>query len=86
MINEFAYDDSGTDEEYVELFNAGDTEVDLGGWFLATGDGDGPDPESEFDLPEGSSIAPGGFFVLGSPAVPNVDAELAIPPEREPPA
>ncbi len=38
VINEFAYDDSQTDdEEYVELFNAGDTEVDLEGWFLATG-------------------------------------------------
>lgn len=84
VINEFSYDERGADageREYVELYNAGDTEVDLEGWFLTTGDNVGPGPE--YDLPEGSSIEPGGFFVLGSLGVPNVDAELEAAPGRE---
>ena len=72
VINEFAYDDSrDDDEEFVELFNAGDTAVDLTGWFLATGSDLGIGPQ--YDLPDASVIEAGGFLVIGSAGVPEVD-------------
>ncbi|MEA3337558.1 MAG: lamin tail domain-containing protein, partial [Chloroflexota bacterium] len=56
-------------DEWVELFNAGDTIVDLGGWKVA----DGPPPGAErvpgeqsriYTFPSGAMLAPGDFLVL----------------------
>ncbi len=72
MINEFLYDDEGVDDgEFVELYNASRTTVDLSGWRLESEDPIGP--RSSFVLPSGARIAPGAHYVLGSAAVPRVD-------------
>ncbi len=72
VINEFAYDDTGDDdEEFVELFNAGGAEVDLTDWSLLTGDDTGSGPK--YAIPEETTIQPGATLVLGSPNVPEVD-------------
>jgi len=44
------------DEEWLELFNKGDDTVDVSGWTLEGG--------IRYDLPQGTSIAPGGYLVI----------------------
>jgi hypothetical protein len=46
-------------DEWVELYNAGSSAVDLGGWFLDDGEGDS-DP---YRMPEGT-VFPSGAFIL----------------------
>jgi len=63
VINEFAYDDSGTDtHEYVELYNNGSTAVDIGGWLLINGV---TVSSTTTTIVPGASIPPGGFYVMG---------------------
>ena len=39
VINEFSYDDSGTDDrEFVELYNASNKDIDISGWKLESND------------------------------------------------
>ena len=73
VINEFVYDNTGVDSfEYVELYNAGDTEVDLEGWVLETGDEFRP--QHSFEL-SGFKIEANSFLVAGTDA-PNVGFDL----------
>jgi len=80
VINEVVYDSSPNStrfEEFVELYNAGGSAVDIGGWSLGSFF---LNDNSEFftdDIPGGASIDPGGYYVLGNAAtVPNVDLDL----------
>ncbi|QDU71703.1 lamin tail domain-containing protein [Mucisphaera calidilacus] len=78
-VNEVLYDldvndNSGSSEpdgEFIELYNAGTADVDLSGWVLDTRDPFGAGPN--YPLPAGSIIPAGGYFVVGSANVPNVD-------------
>ena len=54
VINELHYNPAGDGAEFVELFNAEGTEVDLSGWVF-----DG----FTFTIPEDTTIAAGGYFV-----------------------
>jgi hypothetical protein len=47
-------------DEWVELYNAGSSAVDLGGWFLDDGEGDS-DP---YRMPEGTVLPSGGFILF----------------------
>ncbi len=49
-----------SDEEWIELFNAGADTVDLSGWSLVDG--------VEFAFPEGTQLSPGGFLVVAESA------------------
>ncbi len=60
-LNEFTYD---TDDEWVELYNGGATLAHLSGWTLEDAGSDGA-WGGEWVLPEGVTIAPGEFLVLG---------------------
>jgi hypothetical protein len=76
VINEFQYDDSSTDDrEFVELYNAGSTPVDISGWVLDANDEAGPTASNNRDyrIPPGTVLQPGQFYVLGSSIVPNVN-------------
>lgn len=68
-INEFVYDHSGADvDEFVELYNAGTTAVDVSGWML-DGNGSNYPGSSNFDftIPAATpAIPPGGFFVVAN--------------------
>lgn len=71
-INEFLYnpDSSDTDLEWVELYNSGAEPVRLDGWVIETATSSwGADHE----FPAGTELAPGGFLVVGGPAVPFAD-------------
>jgi hypothetical protein len=47
-------------DEWVELYNAGSTAVDLGGWFLDDSEGG----SEAYRMPEGTVIPPGAFMLF----------------------
>ena len=79
VINEIAYDDTGTDDvEFVELYNADTVPVDISGWRLESGDLLTGDNNPDYTIPgaPGSGtvvLQPGQFYVIGSGNVPNVN-------------
>ncbi len=81
VINEFSYDDSGTpdDTEFVELYNASATTVDISGWLLECSDEAVPDDNPDYTIPAGTMMAPGSFYVIGAPTVPNVNLVITNP-------
>src|SRR5689334_16235029 len=76
VINEIVEDeqdfestvDNADTREFVELYNRGNAPVDISGWTLTVSDFAANVVTDTF--PAGSVIAPGGFFVLGGPAIP----------------
>ena len=60
IINEIMYrpDNDAVALEYLELYNRGDSTVDLTGWQLVD--------ESLFDFPGGTTIQPGSFLVVAA--------------------
>lgn len=80
VINELVEDEQDfetTDipdtREFVELYNAGLTTVDISGWLLNTFNLEGNALLTSDPLPLGASIAPGGYYVIGAAGVPNVN-------------
>ena len=77
VINEFAYDDTGSDNlEFIELYNADDVPVDITGWVVDCGDQLSGDNNRDFvigDLDEDNVVDttvilnPGQFYVIGTP-------------------
>lgn len=60
VLNEIVYDDAATGlPDQVELYNAGDSDVDLAGWTISDDKRDGTGR-----APEGTVLAPGEFLVL----------------------
>jgi hypothetical protein len=65
VINEFSAanysadaDNYGEFEDWIELYNAGATAVDIGGYFLS----DNPGNPDKWEIPAGTSISAGGFL------------------------
>lgn len=76
VINEFAYDDSSTDDkEFVELFNRTSAPVDISGWRLIAEDS--TTNNLAFTIPAGTILLPGAYWVVGNAAVPNVNQVVA---------
>lgn len=75
VINEFLPDPDGVDggQEWVELYNSGAATVDLSGWTLRAGTSSLSD---KYTLPAGTSLAPGGFLVIGEEDVTFADLNL----------
>lgn len=73
IINELDADTDGTDVlEFVELYDGGTGNTDLGGLTLVLYNGSNDTSYSAFDL-TGYSTDASGYFVLGNPGVANVD-------------
>ncbi|MBK8977348.1 MAG: lamin tail domain-containing protein [Planctomycetes bacterium] len=76
VINEFAYDDTGTDDfEYVEIYNRSGVPQDISGWTLVGDDSNGVN--FTFAFPANTVMPAGTFLVVGNAAVPNVNFVLA---------
>jgi hypothetical protein len=85
VINEFQYDDSGTDNrEFIELYNSGAAAVDISGWTVGTRDivsgvvtiGSGASAPVAIPGAAGSGttmLGPGGYYVIGNTGVTNVN-------------
>lgn len=69
LISEFLPNPDGADSgnEWVELSNASDQEVDLSGWILDDQGHDGPPSSNAYTLPDGMSIAAHGFLAVDLP-------------------
>ncbi|HOX41307.1 MAG TPA: lamin tail domain-containing protein, partial [bacterium] len=52
---------SGSDNEFIELFNSGEIEVDLSDWQID----DGVGGSAPFTIPKGTNIAPSAYLLLG---------------------
>lgn len=65
ILSEVLYDVSGTDDgfEWVEIYNAGSTTVDLSGWSLGTGGVDYTTTTVQLS----GNLAAGALFVVGGP-------------------
>lgn len=74
VINELMFHppNGEEDDEWVELHNRGEVEVELGGWALSDG--------INFVFPEGTTIAAGGYLVVAR----NRDRVLANHPSLDP--
>ncbi len=59
ILNEIMYHVPDQRLEYIELWNTGNSAMDVGGWQIR----DSMDSH-EFTLPLGTSIQPGGFLVI----------------------
>ena len=65
VINEFSASNytlgvNGDNEDFIEFFNAGPTEVDLEGYFLS----DNPNNPDMFEIPAGTMIPAGGYLLV----------------------
>ena len=67
VINEVMYHpegDGSDDLQWVELFNPGPEDVDIGGWVLANHPLEGSIKSRELIFPAGTSIPAGGYLLL----------------------
>lgn len=81
LINEFQYDDSGTDDrEFVELYNNGAAAVDISGWVLAARDPTAANANftPAGGIPAGTTLAPGAYYVVGHSLV-SPSPNLVVP-------
>src|SRR6476620_911387 len=76
MINEVVEDErsvSPDTREFVELYNAGSSAVDISGWTLGTVQLSTGSPFRTDVFPSGSTVPENGYLVMGQPSVPNVN-------------
>ena len=67
--------------EFIELYNSGNSAVNIGGWtlnyYMLTGGTGTPTPGAYFatadTIPNGTMLSPGDYWVVGATGVPNVD-------------
>lgn len=76
VINEVLTDPAGTDgdaaTEFIELFNSGSAPAVIDGWWLVAA-GQDDDVTPDVVIPPATTIAPGGYFVIGNFNVPEAD-------------
>ncbi len=65
VINEFSASNytlgvNGDNEDFIEFYNEGPTQVDLEGYFLS----DNPDNPDMFEIPAGTTINAGGYLLI----------------------
>ncbi|MEA3286064.1 MAG: lamin tail domain-containing protein [Candidatus Marinimicrobia bacterium] len=61
VVNEIMYNAAGDVEyEWIELFNAGDVDIDISGWYMMD---DNP-THGRVGIPEGTTLAAGDFYTL----------------------
>lgn len=75
VVDQRTADSSATPDvrEFIELYNAGASAVDISGWSVGVVDLGTGIPGVLDALPGGSTIPAGGYFVIGAPGVPNVN-------------
>ena len=86
FINEYSYDDSGTDDlQFVELYNASGAPIDISGYVIASNDpsGTNADYTPAGGIPGGTMLGPGAFYVVGDTAVPNLNLLAASTLEND---
>ena len=70
----------GSTDEFVELYNADTVPVDISNWELRASDtvAHPNDDNPDYFVTPGTVLAPGDFWVIGAPPVPNVDQVVGV--------
>ncbi len=78
VINEILYDNAGADDrEFVELYNASKSPVDISAWELRLWDQrNATTYKRKYTIPANTKIAAGGFYVMGTSKVAGVNQVL----------
>ena len=64
MISEFRFrGPNGINDEFIELFNAGPTPVDVGGWLIRASSSPG-NVVTRVSIPPGTTIEPGCHYLV----------------------
>ncbi len=80
LINEVDYDQPGSDTaEFIELFNAGSTSLDLFGYSLSLINGNSGAIYRSFDLPD-LQLQAGAYFVLCGDSANVINCDLNVSP------
>jgi hypothetical protein len=71
-INEVLGSTTGTDSEFIELYNSGPGAVDISNWTIELWDSDsgsigGADGGSPYLIPAATSLAAGGYYLMANP-------------------
>ncbi|MCA8969563.1 MAG: lamin tail domain-containing protein [Planctomycetes bacterium] len=75
VINEFSYDDSGTDDrEYIEVYNPSSAAISLAGWKVESRDANGT--TASYTLPATASVPSQGFLTIGSGAISGIGVSI----------
>lgn len=79
IINEIDYDNVGSDTaEFIELYNNGLISVDISGYVLVHINGNNNQVYAPITtIPASTSIAPGGYYVVGSTNIPTRNLTFA---------
>jgi hypothetical protein len=83
VINEFQYDDYAVApdvREFVELYNRTNAPVDISGWTLTNQDV--ASSPVIYTIPASTVLPAGGYWVMGSAVIPNVNQILTLAPLR----
>ncbi|MBN2092872.1 lamin tail domain-containing protein [candidate division KSB1 bacterium] len=77
IINEIMYDPKDENEEWVELYNATNSAIDISGWII-TDDNTYPSlsGEGKLTIPDGTTIPAGGFVILSEKAITEISGEI----------
>jgi predicted extracellular nuclease len=73
VINEVLGSTTGTDSEFIELYNTGGSSIDIGDWQIELWDSDsgasfgGADDSSPHVVPTGTTLAAGGYYLMANP-------------------
>jgi hypothetical protein len=62
--NEMYQDDSGDFDDWIEIYNGNDFEVNIGGYYITDSIGDMTKFRIPADQPDSTTIAPGGYLIL----------------------
>jgi len=72
VINEVLGSTTGSDDEFIELYNTGGSAVDISGWFIELWDSDAgaafgtADGGSPYTIPAATSLAAGGYYLMAN--------------------
>lgn len=81
VINEIMYDSfSSTDEEWIELYNTTDEEIDLSGWYITDDDVYPAAGEGDVVIPDGTTIASGAYLVISWTDLTGISGEVICDP------
>jgi PKD repeat protein len=78
VINEIMYNSSGTDEEWIELYNNTSSNIDISGWYVQ----DNTATNIPIAIPGGTILSPGQYYTISVatdgafPFVPDLDGTL----------
>ena len=86
VINEVIGSTTGTDTEFIELYNAGATTIDISNWTIEVSDSDAGANYGLIDatitIPTSPALAPGQYCLLGSPTFTTsfgITPDISIP-------